>query len=226
MIKKDKKSLISPKEKLKREKGFFSSTMSKTLGVAVGILIIICSLVAIIYIIILVHDKYLITRYENPPSYSIDNQWGGLGVNIVITKKEIRDPIAPKARDCNSAEEKASRQSLMNFIGFAPLPCVQGELYGGFSGSVYLEGTINVRNDLWMDTKIIPSNLLTFNHGGRQVKPKLDKNIFGQYLNHGQGTSAKFSFEESYDAKDFQLYLNDLKKSALIVGDTVEPGHK
>jgi hypothetical protein len=172
------------------------------------------------------HDKFLSSRFDNPPSYSKDNIWGGLSVNIVIDKKEIKEPVADKIRDCNSPAEKINTDFRNRFSDIGLPSCVQGERYGGYSGSVYLEGTIYVKSDLWLETKIIPANLLTFNHGGRQVKPKLEKNIFGLYLNKGQGTSSKFTFAEAYDAKDFQLFLNDGAKSVLISGDTFEPEHK
>lgn len=214
-----------PAKKIVKKNQVFNSTISKTLGVALGVLIIIFGLAVLIYLSIVIHDKFLSSQYENPPSYSKDNQWGGLAVNVVIDKKEIKEPIAPKPQDCSSVYRNPFREFESKF-NLPASTCVPGQLVGGFDGSVYLEGTINVKNNLWLETKIIPTNLLTFNHGGRQVKPKLEKNIFGQYLNHGQGTSTKFTFAESYDAKDFQLYLNDGTKSALIVGDTIEPEHK
>jgi len=208
-----------------KKPGLFVSSFSKTLGIVLAIIIIIASLALVIYLVALGHDKYTGSQYEKQPSYSKDNQWGGLAVNVVIDKKEIRNPIPDKIRDCSTSDSKALQDFAIKF-GLTTKPCVPGEKYGGFEGSVYLEGRINVKSDFWLDSKVIPTNLLTFNYDGRQVKPKLEKNIFGSYLNSGQGTSTKFTYEERYSAKDFQLYLNDGIKSALIIGDTVVPDYK
>jgi len=201
------------------------TTFSKTLGIVLAIVAVIIGLLLLSYFVMIGHDKFTSSQFEKQPSYSKDNQWGGLKVNIVIDRKEVRDPIPDKVRDCTTSESKALQDFAIKF-GLTTKPCVPGEKYGGFEGSIYLEGRINVKNDFWLDSKIIPTNLLTFNYDGRQVKPKLEKNIFGQYLNHGQGTSTKFTYAERYSAKDFQLYLNNGTKSALIIGDTVEPEHK
>jgi|GEM_PF-6841809 len=206
-----------------RKPGLFVSSFSKTLGIVLAIIIIIASLALVIYLVALGHDKYTGSQYEKQPSYSKDNQWGGLAVSVVIDKKEVRAPLSPKPRDCSGAN--AFREWEIRF-NLPVKQCNPGELVGGTDGSVYLEGRINVKSDLWLDSKVIPTNLLTFNYDGRQVKPKLEKNIFGSYLNSGQGTSTKFTYEERYSAKDFQLYLNDGIKSALIIGDTVVPDYK
>lgn len=210
-------------EVMDKKPGLLTSSFSKTIGIVLAIVVVIACLALVIYLVVLGHDKYIGSQYEKQPSYTKGNQWGGLAVNVVIDKKEVRVPLPPKPRDCSGAN--ALREFEIRF-NLPVNQCNPGELVGGTDGSVYLEGRINVKSDFWMDSKIIPINLLTFNYDGRQVKPKLEKNIFGQYLNHGQGTSTKFSYEERYSAKDFQLHLNDGTKSALIVGDTVEPENK
>lgn len=228
-IKPSEEDLEKNPEEMDKKPGLIASSFSKTIGIVVAIVVVIVCLALIIYLGVLGRDKYVGSQYEKQPSYSKDNQWGGLAVNVVIDKKEIREPGQPTTTkvDCGSVLEQQIRAMAIEEGRAANLPaCGSNITIPGRAGSVVLTGEINVKNILWLESKIIPTNLLTFNHDGRQVKPKLSKNIFGQYLNHSQGTSTKFTYEEPYSAKDFQLYLNDATKSALIVGDNIEPEHK
>lgn len=191
---------------------------------ATGILLALLAVTGLIALLayggIVGRDKFIGGRHDEQPSFSKDNEWGGLVVNIQISKKEIREPIAPKIKDCNTVESR-ELQDIGLRLGFGGA-CIQGEEYGGFEGGIYMEGELFVKNKLWQQSRIIPHNLLSLNYDGRQIKPKLENNIFGRYLSHGEGTSTKFSYEERYSAKDFPLYLNDDHLSSLVAGNTVE----
>ncbi len=213
-------------KKVRKHMNGFVTSFTKALGIIGAIIIGIGLIVGVYFGIRALHDSLIANQYEKTPSYSKDNSWGGLAVNVVIEKKIIKEPIPPKTRDCNSPEEKGNQDFINKFPGLTQnnKGCVQGESYGGYEGGVYLEGKIYVKSNYWNDARIIPVNLLTFNHDNKEVKPKLQENIFGRYINPGKGDSTKFIFEEAYtdSSKMFELNLNDGNYKRLLTGDSIE----
>lgn len=182
-----------------------SSTLKKAVISTFGVIFTILSILLLVYLFVLVHDKYIVSGYTDNPKYSLDNNWGGLKVNISIDEWDKVPSIPERTLECNpnsplnDPKYSISGQSnnLCRFNNENSKYEYEDKL-PEIPGYLSVHGKINLKNSFWNKDKMVPNPLILMQcANGKFYQPEIDGYNTEQNINARNKISAKFKFKET-----------------------------